>query len=350
MCSISATAKRMKPITHDQKLQRIPSCLKRFKTIHIVNLSGKISDDSFNDVIGSRQTRIKEMGSRVGDLLQEREILGFQSTGFPYIASTFEEVYPLMPLLRIWSIKDITNHLQKFLHALSTTFVLIAKIIVEKVLHMTHTELDGNTGKNPSQSSPKSQISINYKASQGIRYSVAKGKKDRFSTLSVLTSEELDHWDILGLDICSKKQGILLTLYENGLSICQKVTSPPGFQFLSYFLKAFTLSPQTINPAKGCQRGNVQLSSHCSIRSLLRKIKPCCMIVHRFSKLQGLIKGFFTSQALISLYLYPLSIISSSRIASMFFYLRPCTIWASFFLDISLSSFSYSYIMKRRNN
>jgi hypothetical protein len=243
MSSISTTAERRKPITHDQKLQRIPGCLKRFKPIRIINLPRKVSNDPFDDVIGSRHPRVKEMRTGIGNLFPKREKLGSQSTDFPGPSMTLKNIHLLTPLLHIWGIKDLMSHLQKLLHASSTALVLVAKMIAEKILHMADTQLNRDSGKDPDGCSPRAQIPIHDKALQGIMNSVSKGNKDRLPTLSVFTSREFGHRNILAMDIRGKEKGMLFAPDQDGLSMRQKITSPSGPQFLGYLLKAFTVSP-----------------------------------------------------------------------------------------------------------
>ena len=301
MRSNSTTTERMKPVIHDQKFQRIPGHLQRFKPIRIINLSRKVSDDPFNDVIGSRHPRVKEMRTGIGDLFQKGEKLGPQSTGSPCPSMALKEIHLLTPLFHIWSIEDLMSHLQKLLHTTSTVLILVAKMIAEKALHMTNTQLNRDSRKDPAHCSPKVTISINYMALQGIKDSVSKGKKNRLPTLSVFTSRELDHRNILGLDIGSEEKNMLFALDEDGFSIRQKVTSPPRVQFLGYLLKAFTVSSQLVNPPKDCQRGDPQPFPHSSIRRSLSEIEPCSLIMHGFSKLRSFVKCFSTSQTLVSL-------------------------------------------------
>jgi hypothetical protein len=118
--------------------------------------------------------------------------------------------------------------------------------------------------------------------------------KDRLPTLSVFPSRELGHGNILAMDIRGEKKGMLFALDEDGFPIRQKVTSPSELQFLGYLLKAFTVSPQLINPPKGCQRGDFQLSPHSPIRRFLSETEPCCLVMHGFSKLKSFVKGFLT--------------------------------------------------------
>lgn len=263
---------------------------------------------------------------------------------------TLKEIHLLAPLFHIWGIKDLMSHLQKLLHASCTALVLVTKMIAKKVLYMTDTQLNRDSREDPADCSPKTQIPIHDKALQGIMDSVSKGDKDRLPTLSVLTSRKLGHGNILAMDIGGEKKGILFALDEDGLPIRQKVTSPSGLQFLGYLLKAFTVSTQLINPPKGYQRGDFQLSPHTPIRRFLSEIEPCCLVMHGFSKLMSFVKSLSASQTLVPLNFQPLAIVSSSLSCSMLFNLRPCAIGTLFFLDISLSSLSHSYTMKRRSN
>jgi hypothetical protein len=201
MSSIATTTERIKPIIHDQKLQRIPSRPKRFKPIRIIDLPRKVSDDSFDDVIGARHPRVKEMCTGMGDLFQEGEKLGHQSTDSPCPSMTLKEIHLLTPLFHIWDIKDLMSYLQKLIHASSTALVLVAKMIAEKVLRITDTKLNRDSGKDSAHSSPKAQISIHNKALQRIMDSISKGDKNRLPTLSVFASRELDHGNILAMDI-----------------------------------------------------------------------------------------------------------------------------------------------------
>jgi hypothetical protein len=340
----------MKPIIHNQKLQRIPGRTKRFKAIRIMNLSRKVSDDSFDDVIGSRHLWVKEMRTGIGDLFQEGEKLGSQSTDSPCPSMTLKKIHLLAPLFHIWGIKDLMSHLQKLLHVSSATFVLVAKMIAEKVFHMTDTELNGNSGKDPADCSPKAQIPIHDKALQGIMDSVSKGDKDRLPTLSVFASRELGHRNILAMDIRSQKKSMLLALDEDGLSIRQKVTSPHGFQFLSHLFKTLTISPQLVNPPKGCQGGDPQLSPYSPIRRFFGEIELRCLIMHGFSKLKSFVKGSSTSQTLVPLNSLPFVSFSTPLDCSIFSNLVPITMGTSFFSNINFPSLPGTYTMIRRIN
>jgi hypothetical protein len=102
---ISTATESVEPITHDQKLQRIPGRLKRLKAIRIIDFFRKVSDDPLDDVIGSRHPRVKAMSSGIRNLLQEGEKFSFQSTGSPCLSVALEEVHLLTPLLHIWGIE-----------------------------------------------------------------------------------------------------------------------------------------------------------------------------------------------------------------------------------------------------
>jgi hypothetical protein len=235
------------------------------------------------------------------------------------------------------------GHLQKLFYTSSTTLVLVAKIVAEKVLYMTDAELKGDSGKDRSNRSPKAQIPIHYKALQGTMDSVSKRNKDRLPGLSVLTSPELGHRNILSMNIRSEKKGMFLSLDENSLSIRQKVASPRGCQFLSHLCKVFAVFPQLINPAKGCQRGDPQLPPHSSIGGFFSKIKPCCLIMHGLSKFKAFVKSFSTSQALVSLNPLKLAGFRVPLNHSIFSGSIPITMRASFFSTINLILFTHVY-------
>jgi hypothetical protein len=111
---------------------------------------------------------MKETRADVRDLIPKGDELGPQSTESPCPSMTLKEIHLLAPLFHIWGIKDLMSHLQKLLHAPSTALVLVAKMIAEKVLHMTDTGLNKDSRKDPDECSPKAQIPFHDKALQGI--------------------------------------------------------------------------------------------------------------------------------------------------------------------------------------
>jgi len=124
--------KMMKSIIHNQKLKRIPSNLKRLKSICIFNLSRKNTNNPFDDIISPRHPRMKEMCSRIMNLIYEGEIFCFQSKESPSPLMSFKRLYTLMPSFKVRSIENLTSHLQKLIYSSSTSLILIVKIIIKK--------------------------------------------------------------------------------------------------------------------------------------------------------------------------------------------------------------------------
>ena len=264
--SVKATVcEPMKAVAHNQQLDASPSCLSGLKAVGVINLATKLADDPLNDVRSARHPWMVEVSEEKRELVLEGEDFLFQSTVLKGLPSLLPDLKPEVPLGLGFDIEQPRGQSLESFHSFTRSLVEIAEVVVKKLPHVAHTELQRDSGEELLAGTPKPPIPINDKSFKGITDFVSEALKHRLPVVRFLAGSEASDGDVLSGSISAEQQRVVLTLDEDSFSIEQEVATPRGFELLCHLDEGFRVFSQGIDPLKDAVGTHMQLTAHGSV-------------------------------------------------------------------------------------
>ena len=268
-----AICEPMKTITHNQQPQASPSRSGVVKPIGVINLATELANDPLNDVGSARHLRMIEMGEKKRELVLEGEDFLFQSTVLESLPSLLPDLKPEGPLGLGFDIEQPRGQSLESFHSVTRSLVEVAEVVVKKLPHVTHTELQRDSREELLAGTPKAPIPINDKSFKGITDFVSEALKHRLPVVRFLAGSEAGDGDVLGGGISAEQQRVVLALDEDSLSIEQEVATPRGFKLLGHLDEGFRVFSQGIDPLKDAVGTDNQLTAHGSVGGFPIKVQ-----------------------------------------------------------------------------
>lgn len=265
--------KPMKTIPHDQQSQASPSRTGVVKPIGVANLTTKLANGSLDDVGSARHPRMVEMSEEKRELVLEGEDFLFQSAVLESLPSLLPDLKPEVPLRMRFDIEQSNRQSLEGFDSFTRSLVQVAEVVMEKLPHVAHTELQRDSGEELLASTPKSPIPINDNSLKRITDFISKALKHGFPVVRFLAGGEAGDGDILSSGINANQQRVMLTLDEDSLSIEQEVATPRGFKLLCHLDESFRVFSQGIDPLKGAVGTDMQLTAHGSVGGFPIKVQ-----------------------------------------------------------------------------
>jgi len=265
--------KPMKTITHDQQPQASPGRLRGLKAISVIDLAAELTDDPLDDVGSARHPRMIEMSEEKRELVLEGEDFLFQSTVLEGLPSLLPDLKPEVPLGLGLDIEQPKRQSLESFDSFTRSLVQVAEVVVEKLPHVAHTELQRDSGEELLAGTPKPPIPINDKSFKGITDFVSEALKHGLPVVRFLAGSEAGDGDVLSGGISAEQQRVVLTLDEDSFSIEQEVATPRGFELLCHLDEGFRVFSQGIDPLKDAVGTHMQLTAHGSVGSFPIKVQ-----------------------------------------------------------------------------
>lgn len=269
----STICKPMKTIPHDQQPQASPSRTGVVKPIGVINLATKLANDPLDDVGSTRHPWMVEMSEEKRELVLEGEDFLFQSTVLEGLPSLLPDLKPEVALGLGLDIEQPRGQSLESFDSFTRSLVQVAEVVVEKLPHVAHTELQGDSGEELLAGTPKPPIPINDNSLNGIADLVSETFKHRLPAVRFLAGSEAGDGDVLSGGISAEQQRVVLTLDEDSFSIEQEVATPRGFELLCHLDEAFRVFSQGIDPLKDAVGTHMQLTGHGSVGGFPIKVE-----------------------------------------------------------------------------
>ena len=263
----------MKTITHDQQSQASPSRTGVVKPIGVINLATKLANDPLDDVGSARHPWMIEMSEKKRELVLQGKAFLFQSTVLESLPSLLPDLKPEVPLGLGFDIEQPKGQSLESFDSFTRSLVEVAEVVMEKLPHVAHTELQRDSGEEPLAGTPKAPIPVNDKSFKGITDFVSEALKHGLPVVRFLAGSEAGDGDVLGGGISAEQQRVVLSLNEDSLSIEQEVATPRGFNLLCHLDEGFRVFSQGIDPLKEAVGTDMQLTAHGSVGSFSIKVQ-----------------------------------------------------------------------------
>lgn len=264
----ATVSETMKAVAHNQKLQAPPRCLRGIEPIGVIDLSAKLTDDPLNDVRGAGHPRMIEMSEEKRELVLEGEDLLLKSTVLEGLPPLFPDLKPEVPLGLGLDIEQPKRQSLESFDSFTRSLVQVAEVVVEKLPHVAHAELQGDSGEYLLAGAPQPPVPINDNAFKGVTDFISEALKHRLPVLRSLAGGEAGDGNILGSGISAEQQGVVLALDEDDLPIEQQIAIPRGLKLLCHLDEAFAVLSQGIDPLKDAVGADMEFTSHGSVGSL----------------------------------------------------------------------------------
>lgn len=263
----------MKTIPHDQQPQASPRRSGVVKPIGVINLATKLANDPLDDVGSTRHPWMVEISEEKRELVLEGEDFLFQSTVLEGLPSLLPDLKPEVALGLGLDIEQPRGQSLESFDSFTRSLVQVAEVVVEKLPHVAHTELQRDSGEELLAGTPKPPIPINDKSFKGITDLVSEALKHRLPAVRFLAGSEAGDGDVLSGGISAEQQRVVLTLDEDSFSIEQEVATPRGFELLGHLDEAFRVFSQGIDPLKDAVGTDMQLTAHGSVGGFPIKVQ-----------------------------------------------------------------------------
>jgi hypothetical protein len=265
----------MEPIVHDEELEGIPSCVRAFIPIGVVNFAAELADNALHHPVGWKHPGMALKSEVEGEK-------SFQAVHLSPEATVEESLALLSPapqgsafLIAGAGMHNGTHQLREERHPSIRPLVLIQEIPQPGLLGMAEAQLDGTGGEDLLGSSQKPWISIENESFEGVGDLISQLHKDPSPIVGVFDRSEQGCGNILGGDIRRKKESMVFPFDGNGLAISKQPPSPLGMEFVSDFDERFAVGSQSVDPSKSRMRIDSQRPAHRSIGGLLVEIQVC---------------------------------------------------------------------------
>lgn len=190
--------KPMKTVAHNQQLKTSPSRLRGLKAVGIIDLAAELADDPLNDVGSAWHSRMIKVGKEEIHLVLKREDLPLQPTVLESLSLLLPDLKPEVELLFGGDVKELRGQVHEALDSSTRSLVEVAEVVVEKLFHVAHAELQGDTREQFLASTPKPSIPINDKPFEGVGEFACEALKQGLPVLR-------------GFDGCQTGQGEILS-------------------------------------------------------------------------------------------------------------------------------------------
>ena len=263
----------MKTVAHNQQLDAPPSCLGGLKAVGVINLATKLADDPLNDVRSARHPWMVEVSEEKRQLVLKREDLLLQPTVLEGLPPLFPDPKPEVPLGLGFDIEQPRGQSLESFHSFTRSLVEVAEVVVKKLAHVTHTELQRDSREEFLAGTPKPPIPINDNSFKGITDFVSEALKHKLPVVRFLAGSEAGEGDVLSGGISAEQQGVVLAPNEDDLPIKQEVATPRGLKFLGHLEESFAALSQHIDPLKDAVGTDMQLTAHGSVGGFPVKVQ-----------------------------------------------------------------------------
>ena len=180
---------------------------------------------------------------------------------------------PEVPLGLGFDIEQPKSQSLESLDSFTRSLVEIAEVVVEKLPHVAHAELQGDSGEDLLAGAPQPPVPINNNAFKGITDFISEALKHRLPVLRSVAGGEAGDGNILSSGISAEQQGVVLALDEDDLPIEQQVAIPRGLKLLCHLDEAFTVLSHGIDLLKDSVGADMQLTAHGSVGGFPIKVQ-----------------------------------------------------------------------------
>lgn len=262
-----AVREPMKAVAHNQQLDAPPSCLGGLKAIGVINLAAELADDPLDDVRGPRHPWMIEVSKEEWHLILERQDLPLQPAVLKGLPPFLPHLKPEAELLFRGDIEQPGGQLQEALNSSARALVEIAEVVLEILLPVADTDLQGKPGKDLSAGAKECRISIHNEALKGIADFVSEREQQGLPVLRGFLWGEVSHGNIVRGGVGTEEKRVAVAFNVDGLSIEQQVTAPARLEFLSNLNEALAVLSQSIDPLKDAVGANMKVPSHGAVGS-----------------------------------------------------------------------------------
>ena len=265
--ALATARERMKPVPHEQELDRGPSCPDRLEAVRVVQLAPKLPDDSLGHVGVPRHAGTVEVRPQVrkpgleeghGVLQPLREKL---RSGVLPLGVQVSQMAPIR------GIAELVTQVQERPMDDDRDMPREAQPAPQRPQDMYHADLNRGVGKHRACRRPKSRILVQNKAFQRVAESLDVQERG-LPGAEVLVGEQAGLRDILRPDVGRKAEGVLDAPDAHGPAIGQQIPVPTRPQLAGYLGEALALQSQLLHPSPDRVGLHAQIAAHCPVRSL----------------------------------------------------------------------------------
>jgi hypothetical protein len=206
-----------------------------------------------------------EVSEEIRELVLKGEDFLLQPTVLEGLPSLLPDLKPEVPLGLGLNIEQPRGQSLESFDSFTRSLVQVAEVVVEKLPHVAHTELQRDSGEELLAGTPKPPIPINDKSFKGITDLVSEALKHRLPVVRFLAGSEAGDGDVLSGGISAEQQRVVLTFNEDDFPIEQEIATPGRLKLVGDLDEAFAVRAQGIDPLKNVIGAHVQFTPHSSV-------------------------------------------------------------------------------------